>query len=162
MVIATILTHGINAPKCGLHLGVPVTLAPKFVGLRRYRTIDLMQRGLIRTLLKLSDLCAWMLLCLALLGAFLLAFAAPLERAEAHQALDLPALLSQIASLLLLTKGAHLLTRRKPIGLLLVQVISLELCVSGAAMTAAIWLGTTLLVLGTPLAMVWWEIRSTR
>ncbi|SMC20152.1 hypothetical protein SAMN02745857_00835 [Andreprevotia lacus DSM 23236] len=118
-----------------------------------------MQRRPIHLLFCLSDCCAWLLVGVGVIGAFDFALVPPeiLFRNSPPSAIVNPA--CYCTSLLLGAKGAFMLSERKPLGLLLLQAIGLLYAWQGQYAIAALWLGSTLLLFGLPLLLVWQEVR---
>ncbi|MEG3790142.1 hypothetical protein V1318_08420 [Lysobacter sp. CCNWLW3] len=111
---------------------------------------------LTKILFGLSDLCAWMLMTVAVLGAVAVLFLGPAPDAKPVSSLE-----SMALSLLwvLVAAGAYLLTRRRPLGLLLVILPVFVWLVQGDAVPALAYAAFALLVFATPLILVWREVR---
>lgn len=114
---------------------------------------------LTKILFGLSDLCAWMLLTVAVLAAVAVLFVGPGPDGARSEQLSSTAAMGLAVFWILVGVGAYLLTRRRPIGLALVVLPAILWAVQGAFAMAAIYAAFALLVFATPLILVWREVR---
>ncbi|KRD78469.1 hypothetical protein [Lysobacter sp. Root983] len=114
---------------------------------------------LTKILFGLSDLCAWMLMTVAVLAVVAVLFLGP--GPDAQQAKPVSSFEAMALSLLwmLVAVGAYLLTRRRLAGLLLVILPAFLWLFRGEVLPALIYAAFALLVFATPLILVWREVR---
>lgn len=114
---------------------------------------------LTKILFGLSDLCAWMLMTVAVLAVVAVLFLGP--GPDGQSARPMSSFESMGLSLLwmLVAVGAYLLTRRRPLGLLLVILPVFLWLAQGEVVPALIYAGFAVLVFATPLILVWREVR---
>lgn len=111
---------------------------------------------LTKFLFGLSDLCAWMLMTVAVAAVAVVLFLGPGPDAKPFTLLE-----SMGLSLLwiLVAVGAYSLTRRRPFGVVLVMLPVVLWLFQGNVAPALIYAAFALLVFATPLVLVWREVR---
>lgn len=114
---------------------------------------------LTKSLFGLSDLCAWMLLTVAVLAVVAVLFVGPTPDSAQVRPVSSFESMGQALLWLLVAVGAYLLTRRRALGLPMVVLPALVWAVQGNVMVAAIYAGAALLIFATPLILVWREVR---
>lgn len=114
---------------------------------------------LTKILFGLSDLCAWMLLTVAVLAVAAVLFVGPGPDGVQAKPVSSFESMGQALLWLLVATGAYLLTRRRPIGVAMVVLPALVWAVQGNVVVALIYAGFALLVFATPLILVWREVR---
>ena len=117
---------------------------------------------LTKFLFGLSDLCAWMLMTVAVLGVVALLFIGPGPDGVQGAPVSSTQTMLQSALWLLAALGAYLLTRRQPWGLFLALLPALLAAAQGQVVAAAIYAALVLVLFGTPLLLVWLEVRRNR
>ena len=115
---------------------------------------------LTKALFWISDICAWFLLCLALFLAFVMAAVGPVADAMDHVSVSWTRTIATIVVCLLTSKGAFLLTRRRPLGLLLVLIPAVMALIQGSFVFAVGYLAVVVLVFCLPFVLVFFEFRG--
>ena len=115
---------------------------------------------LTKALFWISDICAWVLLCLALFFAFVIAAVGPVAGAMDHVPVSWPRTIVTIVACLLISQGAFLLTRRRPLGLLLVLIPTVMALIQGGFVFAVGYLALVVLVFFLPFMLVFFEFRG--
>lgn len=113
----------------------------------------------IKTLFWISDVAAWLLLFLALVGSLLMAYS-PIFYAMDHEPISWSELLTTLVGCLLVAKGAYELTRRRVWALLLVALPAFAALLLGNIKFGLVYLGSCMLVFGLPLGLAFRESRA--
>lgn len=114
---------------------------------------------LTKILFGLSDLCAWMLMTVAVLTAVAVLFVGPGPDGLRSEQMTSTESMALAVFWTLAGLGAYLLTRRRPVGLALVILPAVLWAVHGSYVAALIYAAFALLVFATPLVLVWREVR---
>ena len=112
-----------------------------------------------KALFWISDMCAWLMLSVALGSAFLTAAIGPMVFAMDREPVW-PGLAIVLVCLLLIAKGAHALTQRRLWGLIPAQIPGLLALAIGGPVLAVVYVMASMLVFGLPLLLVFWQARA--
>lgn len=112
-----------------------------------------------KVLFWVSDICAWLLICLAVVLALTYFFGAPILAAMDHTPLSWTKAATMSFYSLLVAAGAYRLTRRKPLALFPVLIPAIAALINGALLSSLVALAFVLLVFGLPFLLAYIESR---
>ena len=124
------------------------------------RFLGPMLMALTRVWFRLTDLLAWILLCLCVLGALASPIAVPVFSRMNSESGSGWLLLAVSVAYLLIAFGAFLITRRRLTGLIFLLVPSAYWAATGVLVAAFVYLALVAVVFGLPYLLVYIAIRG--